>query len=148
MHVSLAAFSDELTKVAGTPAALVRRSVLSSDDDATVNTLVHAQTHHGKNYARSMAIGAVIAPVMTVLTRSLGRFIHNRGVMRAVARQIESAPKAKLLSELRTGPMFGRSFGHSAGRSPVMSYADLGADVFSGAMGGSIVQAVRDKLGD
>jgi len=147
MRPFLAAFSDELMKVGAANPALIRQSVLSSDGDDTVDRIVSSSTSHGKNYARSIAFGAVIAPVMTVLSRSLGRFVHNRSVMKAVANAVGRQSKRKLTKELKTGPLLGRSFGHKLNRAPVMSYADLGSDVFSGVAGGSIVQALRHRFG-
>jgi len=67
--------------------------------------------------------------------------------MKAVANAVGRQSKRKLTKELKTGPLLGRSFGHKLNRAPVMSYADLGSDVFSGVAGGSIVQALRHRFG-
>jgi len=144
MPPSLHSFASELNKLGSVPRSLI----LGQDSgDETADAIVESSIGQGKSYARNIVAGAIIAPVMSLLSRSLGRFIHNRGVMKAVGEAISAAPKRALMGELKMGPLIGRSFGHAANMAPVVSYGDLASDAFSGAAGGSIVKALKDRAG-
>lgn len=147
MHPFLAGFVDELTKEAGSSdGALLRRS-LSGKDDPTAQEIVSTSIRNPvQNYMKTMLLGAVAAPAMTMLSRRVGRFVHNRDVMRAAARAVGAESKDQILSTLKTGRWIGSSAGHSPFTTPSMSHADLASDITNGVIGGSVIQAIRDKI--
>ena len=148
MKPFLAGFVDELTKVGGVSA----RRLLRDSDDPTATDIAASEVHSPKSYARTAIVGAIIAPVMTVLSRSLGRFVHNRGVMHAMGNIVRDGWKhgtpglEELGGSLRRGPLLGPGFGHAPGHAPLLSHSDLAQEAFGGAAGGTIVQSIRDRL--
>lgn len=144
MQPFLAGFADELTKV-GSDVNLMREVAVGSGDP-TAKEIVSTSMPAHKRYAQSMLLGAIVAPVMTLLSRRLGRFVHNRDIMKAIGNTVGRGPKNALRAELKTGKFIGSGYGHTPATMPSMTRGELAGDIFTGAASGSIVQALRDKL--
>ena len=145
----LAAFADELEKVARRyPSAdsLLRKS-LRSKEDPTAREIVSESVHSSpKSYLRTMAAAAIIAPMMSLVSKRIGQLFHNRGVMQAVRRASTASERRVLEQELHRGKLWGPVAGHQLGHAPLMNPASLASDIATGAVSGSVIQALSDKL--
>lgn len=149
MQPFLAGFADEIVKVGMRQPSgdrLLRGSM--TDDDPTAKEIAVSGTRpSGVNYARTMLFGAIAAPLMSLVSKRIGQLVHNRVVMNAMkdARPFSSASRA-LRGEIKAGPIWGKAGPFKPGREPLMTAGSLATDSASGALGGSVVQAIRDKL--
>jgi len=146
MQRILAGFVDELTKTAMGDKALLRQA-LAGKDDPTAKDIVTGTIHNQtRNYLKTMLLGAAVAPAMTLIARGLGRYVHNRNVRAALGVAVGRKSKTALRAQLKQGPIFGRSLGQAPNLAPMITHADLASDVAIGAIGGSVVQALRDRM--
>ena len=130
MKPSLAAFANELTKV-------------SSSHDATSEHAGHPML---MKYLKTALLGAAAVPIVKMFARRIERFAHNRSLLKAVAQTVDPAIRGELMSKIESGRLLGPSFGLPLNLRPTMSRPELMGDAARGAVSGSIVQAIRDKI--
>lgn len=144
------AFADELIKVAASrPGWLVNSDYDKDDgDQITADALVESSIQpKAKNYVRSMLVGAALAPAGSLLTKHIGRVLHNRAIMKSLAKLEPSSVAAQnLLGELSLGKLVGPVIGGSSTLKPLNTKASLMTDAVGGGVIGSGLQALRDKL--
>ena len=99
-----------------------------------------------RDYMSSMLIGALSTPIVALMGKTMGRYLENRGLQRAL-RGAHGLEREGILGEMHTGPIIGR-FQPGLGRKqrPLMTYDELLTDMTKGAIGGSILQMIRDHF--
>jgi hypothetical protein len=148
MRALLSGFTDELIKIGADPGAALLRKSIATPDDPTAKEIVQETTRPSpKNYMKTMALGALIAPLMALTSKRIGQVLHNRGVQKAMrgAKPMSVAAK-RLRGELNTGPLFGPVGDYKPGKRPLMTPASIATDSMSGALTGSVIQAIKDAM--
>lgn len=99
-----------------------------------------------RDYLSSMLIGGVAAPIVAMAAGRLSRGLHNK-LVRAEMRAAPASARAGLESQLRSTKMYGRiKPGMSWNQFPILTPEDTANRAATGALMGSVVQALRDHF--
>jgi len=129
MQSFLAGFADELTKLA---------------DENQSNG---PKTPPSK-YLKTMLLAAATVPAAKIFGRRVERFAHNKALKKAISKSTDPAVKAELAGKIESGKLMGPSFGVDPNKRPTMTYPELAGDSARGAVAGSVIQYLRDKMLD
>jgi hypothetical protein len=145
MRIVLAGFVDELVKSSSARRNPLREMV-ADKEDSTAEEIVRSSISSPKSYAKTMALGAISAPLLGIASKRLGHMIHNMEIRRALSKlKAFSSAARSLKKELKTTKLWGLP-GRPDGAEYLVTPGSLATDVTSGALAGSVVQAVRDKI--
>lgn len=153
MDAFLSGFTDELVKLgAKSNPKQELQEVLHSGRQAVKEegfdeSLLSQGRSYGKNYLAATLLGAMGYPLIGLASRKAGRSIHNRIVQSAIKATKNPRQRRKLKASLESGPIFGKGVPKSKpGKEPLMTASELGSQAMRGALGGSVVQALKDRF--
>ena len=151
----LPALTDELVKMASEQ-PLAIRSVLNeaqrdiareARDDRSISSLRGHGAPVSRDYLASMMIGALAAPLLTIAGKGISRAMHNRSVVKAMENTHFPSSRRLLKAEFQTGRLIGGPRPDlPISARPLMTPGDILSDAAKGALGGSIVQMLRDRF--
>lgn len=100
-----------------------------------------------RDYMGSMLIGAMSTPAIALLGKTMARYLENRGLQKALKGAGGHEARQAILSEMHTGPIIGPFRpGLQRKQRPLMTYDELLTDATKGAVGGSVIQMIRDHF--
>lgn len=94
-----------------------------------------------RDYLASALIGAFAAPVVAAAANLVSRGVRNA----TLRRQLISAGRPIYEAAEERGPLFGNVIAGATSR-PLLGYDELAGKAVAGALTGSAVQMVRDRL--
>jgi len=149
----LRGFTDELVKLGADETdykdALreARRDIRSQKGDSTLAHLRGQGAPVSRDYLASMVIGAASVPALSIVGKMIARKIGNRQAAHLLAKTIDPKKRKAILSEMHRGPAIGRAMpGTALNKRPLMTHGDLASDAAKGALGGTVVQMIRDHF--
>jgi hypothetical protein len=141
MNQMLHGFADELVKIAG-----VGKLIPYSAADPMIEIIKQQNIEQDKkDYIRSAIAGAALAPVASIASRGLGRFMKNRAIRSAMS-QVDGPARQALEQQLRSGPLVGRVRAYPQGVEPLVTTPDIATDAIMGALGGTALEALKKKI--
>lgn len=140
MRVLLTGFADELVKLARIGTLIPYQSA----DPMVEIVKQKALEEPHKDYVRSALVGAALAPIASIASKGIGRFMRNKAILGAMKRAPDQA--AELQKELVRGPLVGSFRPGGPTVQPVATYDQLGSDAIMGALGGSAFEALKKTL--
>lgn len=153
MNPFLAGFKDELVKLGADEtdytAALreARRDLRSQNNDSALKAIRGKGAPVSRDYLASMVIGAASVPALAVVGKLISRKIGNRQAAHLLAKTIDPKKRKAILSEMHRGPVIGRAMpGVALNKRPLLTHGDLASDAAKGALGGTVVQMIRDHF--
>lgn len=153
MDPFLRGFADELVKL-GTDEtdyndALreARNDLKSKKGDSALAAIRGRGAPVSRDYLASMLIGATSVPALGIVGRLISRKIGNRDAYRALKGVVSPKKRKAILSEIHRGPVIGRSMpGAELNKRPLVTHGDIASDAAKGALGGTVVQMLRDHF--
>jgi hypothetical protein len=149
----LAGFADELVKLSSSSIPELKEAlqVAKQENKPTDRRLLGQLRGRGapvsRDYLASAIIGALAVPSVGIAGSAIARALHNRSVLRAVAAASGRGNKHQIMKELKGGSLIGRARPDlPASKRPVITGGELLASSASGALGGSVVQMLRDRV--
>lgn len=151
----LRGFADELVKLANVSESEVSGALrdakadvaFTPKNDTAARKLRGQGAPVSRDYLASMLIGAAAAPALAIAGKGISRAMHNRAARKSLKGAIDPEKIKRLKGEIQHGPMIGRARPDLAlNHRPALSHGDLLSDAAKGALGGSVVQMIRDQL--
>lgn len=148
-------FVDELVKLSTSESATdideafreaKHEARVEPKDEASIRSL-RKNKSTPRRYLASMMIGALATPVLTIAGKGISRAFHNKAVRRALAETVSPKKRRLLKEELQVGKLVGRALpGRPLSERPLVSTSDVVSDAARGAIGGSVLQMIRDRF--
>lgn len=143
-------FAAELVKVAAPDAEDFRDAKRDAIRDLAKKdgfTLRGGGAPVKRDYLASTILSAVSIPIMAILGKKIGRALHNREVRRLMHDTVDPMKLTRLKDELQMGKLIGRARPDlPANHRPLISHGDLISDAAKGAVAGSVLQMIRDRV--
>jgi hypothetical protein len=153
MRASLAAFRDELVKLGAVPALDLDTAYREAREEAqarapSVPSMGKRIAHKSRSYLGSMLVGALATPAVALASGLTHRAVRGHSLARQLAHATGRKERQAIMAAMPKGPIFGQTRPHlHPSHAPVMTPEELANKAVGGALGGGVVQALRDKLG-
>lgn len=99
-----------------------------------------------RDYLASMLLGAASFPAAMMGGKGITRMMHNRQVIKELAKTKSRKGQARLQRKLQGGPIVGSSAKNYPGGDPLMSTSELAGAAGRGALAGSVLEMLRDRF--
>ena len=150
-------FTDELVKLSATAQVDVDLSKAyrqakkeTRGDDKTESALRQLRgkgRQVSRDYLASMLLGASMTPAAALLGRRITRGLHNKEILRELAKAKGGKRRKMLARELYSGKLIGGAKpGKRKQLQPTMTKSELAGFAVRGGVMGSLVQMLRDRF--